>query len=186
MSARAKPLTPEERQSSTVMRKNRLADGPTMEPFTDQERIMLRGRPTLYQPMLTQAVIEDLCDGYSLGGFAGKLGIGRSTVNRWMVDHPEFGEACARAASVRQRFWESVLIHVAKTGGQGSQGQVAIFGVLNAGREDWKQRQEIEHSGTVTLAALVENSMRLIEGKSVEIPSDSESTLAPVSDDLFG
>lgn len=157
-----------------------------MEPFTDHERKMLRGRPTAYRPELAQAVIEDMCDGYSLGGFAGKLGIGRSTINRWMVDHPEFGEACTRAASVRQRWWETKAIEVATTGGQGSQGQMVIFGLINAGREDWKQRQEIEHSGTVTLAALVENSMRLIEGKSVEIPSDSESTLASVSDDLFG
>lgn len=156
-----------------------------MAPFTEEERKKLRGRPTRYQPELAQAVIEDLCDGYSLGGFAGKLGVGRATLNHWMEAHPEFKEACARAAAVRQRFWETILIDVAQTGGVGSQGQVAIFGVLNAGREDWKQKQEIEHSGQVTLAALVENSMRLI-GESKAGSEPSTEALEPPASDLFG
>lgn len=170
----------------TPDRKHRIPDSPTLPRFTDAERKMLRGRPSSYRADFAQDVIEDLSDGYSLGGYAGRIGVARSTLNIWMERYPEFKEACARAAAVRQRYWEKILIHVAETGGTGSQGQIAIFGVINAGREDWKQKQEIEHTGQVTLATLVETSMRAIEGQLVDVtPRLEQPVSTPLEDDLF-
>jgi hypothetical protein len=71
-------------------------------------------------------------------------------------------------------------MHVAETGGQGSQGQMVIFGLINAGREDWKNRQEIEHTGETKLSAVIETAIkriesRIIEGELVSPPSDADT-----------
>ena len=54
-------------------------------------------------------------------------------------------------------------MEVAETGGSGSQGQVAIFGVLNAGREDWQNRSQIEHSGALSFSSIVEQMIAALE-----------------------
>lgn len=174
------PLTPEERQSDRVKRKHRLPTEPTQEKFTEREMTMLRERPRSYGPDLAQSVVEDMGEGYSFGGFAGRVGIGRSTINLWREKHPEFDEACSRAMAVRQRWWETLAIHVAKTGGIGSQATMVITGLMNAGREDWQQKQVVEHSGQVTLAALVESSMKAIAERSnaaEELPAGNSDTI---------
>lgn len=125
--------------------------------------ITLTGAPPAYRPEFCQLVIDELAKGYSLGGFAGLVGVDRATVNRWIERYPAFRTACATGSQGKQRFWEGRLIDVAETGGRGSQGQVAIFGVLNSGREDWRNRTEIEHSGTVSLAAVVDRMFAAID-----------------------
>lgn len=44
--------------------------------------------------------------------------------------------------------------------------QAASMWLINRRRKEWKQRQEIEHTGIVTLAALVESSLKSIEARS--------------------
>jgi hypothetical protein len=151
-----------------VARKHRLPDRPTQKPFTPEQRSRLRAPPPQYNPAFAGDIIEKMADGYSLGGFAGQIGIARTTIDHWRRDYPEFDVACARAMAVRQLWWERQAIEVARTGGQGSQGQMVIFGLINAGREDWRQKQEIEHTGQLSLAALVEQSMRQINPPTIE------------------
>lgn len=168
-------------------------DTPALSPLPEETKRRLLSPQTLYDPSFAQAVIEDSSDGYSLGGFAGRIGVARRTIDNWAASHPEFALAVSRAKAARQRWWESILIHVAQTGGTGSQGQIAIFGVINTGAGDWKQKQEIEHTGQLTLAALVESSMKTIEGQTIEAqakiaepdqsPSDAPSEK---ENDLFG
>lgn len=149
---------------------------------------MLRASPTRYDAAFEQSVIEKMSDGYSLGGFAGQIGVARRTINLWMEKHPAFKQACERAMAVRQHWWETKAIEVATTGGQGAQGQMVIFGLINAGREDWKQKQEIEHTGQVTLATLVETSMRSIEdNRMIDVtPQIVPAAQSSLEDDLFG
>jgi hypothetical protein len=126
----------------------------------------LMGRPPDYRPVYCEMVREMAVRGHSIGAFAGEIGASRSCINTWIRIFPDFAEACARAGAGRLWFWETKLIHVANTGGSGSQGQVAIFGVVNAARTcehltapDWVNKQEIEHSGSATLANVVERMM---------------------------
>ena len=79
-----------------------------------------------------------------------------------------------------------------RTGGTGSQGQVAMFGVLNVGRQDWSNRQQIEHTGTVTLSSLIKSSMKAIEARRLTSPTAIDDPLLiegqamqPDLDDLF-
>ena len=69
-----KPIKTHTREGKRIARKNQLPDGPTLPPFTDAERQLLRKPPTHYDPAFARQMIEDMADGYSFGGFAGKLG----------------------------------------------------------------------------------------------------------------
>jgi hypothetical protein len=190
--AKTSPLEHEVRFSDTVHRKNRFLDKPTSPPYPEDVQRRLRAPSPRYSPEFAHLVIETSCEGYSFGGFAGKVGIGRSTVNAWREKHPEFDEACARADAARQHYWESILLHVAETGGTGSQGTVAMFGVLNVGRHDWSNRQQVEHTGTLTLSSLIESSMKAIEARRLTSPTAIVDPLLiegeavqPDLDDLF-
>jgi hypothetical protein len=140
---------------------------PVNGPLHPESAAALRSkRRTSYHPDHCETIIEMAIQGHSLAAFAGRIGVAHQTVCKWMRLYPEFGEACARAGAGRLWFWETRLIHVANTGGNGSQGQVAIFGVVNAARMcdnpgaiAWINKTEIEHSGSATLANVVERMM---------------------------
>lgn len=175
---------------------------PSNGPLHPEIQKALRGPATSYRPEFCQLVIEMANEGHSLGAFAGRIGISRPLATKWMRVYPEFGEACSRAGAGRLWFWETKLLHVANTGGSGSQGQVAIFGVLNAARTcenpgalDWVNKQEIEHSGNVSLANVVERMMdkldEIAQGRKVQPGDDAviieaeQAVSAPSSDDFW-
>ena len=121
-----------------------------------------------YDKKHVRTVLEYMARGYSLGGVAGAIGVSRQQINVWSGKDEEFAQACARGQAFRQLYWEGRLLEVAETGGTGSQGNVAIFGVLNAGREDWSNRTHIEHSGSVSLSASVDAMLAELERKAAE------------------
>lgn len=166
-----------------VTRANALSQVPQYDPLPDTIAKALRGRPPSYKPEYCQLVMDWRAKGYSFGGFAGSIGVARGTINEWMNRYPEFNEACSRAQSASQWWWETKAIEVATTGGQGSQGTMVMFGLINSGREDWKNKQEIEISGQITLASVVEASLKQIEAKVI----DNDPAPAPklTVDDLF-
>ena len=180
----------------THPRKSELVNLTRQEPSDPSTLKALRGRPSDYKPEYCELVCEELAKGYSLGGFAGLIGVARSTINDWINRYPDFAEACARASGNRQRHWEGKAIEVGETGGKGSQGQMVIFALTNVGREDWKNRQDIEVSGQVTLASIVANSLKEIEQRTIDLkannpatpdvytPADDSEADAP-GDDLF-
>ena len=128
----------------------------------------LNGPNPSYRPEDCQTALELMARGYSLGAVAGELGVSRRTLFNWSEREPAFRDACDRGQAFRQRYWEGRLIEVAETGGTGSQGQVAMFGVLNAGRDDWSNRSQIEHSGNVSFASAVEAMIGALEQRMEE------------------
>lgn len=52
------------------------------------------GRPTKYEPRFCEMVIKAGKQGYSLGAFAGMIGVSRPTIDAWAKEHPEFLGAC--------------------------------------------------------------------------------------------
>lgn len=170
---------------------------PTYEPLPPHIAKALIGRPTGYKAEFCQQLLELAAEGYSLVGFAGVLGVSRRTINEWIDVHPDFSQACQRAASGRMWFWETKLIHVANTGGTGSQGQVAIFGVVNAARtaddmraNPWLHKAEIEHSGQISLSGVVDrmferlNALAKGDTKALTIEHDQGAS-EQTSFDLF-
>jgi hypothetical protein len=79
-------------------RKNRIPidEPPQYGPLSESSEKQLRAPPTHYDPRFAQLVIEDMAKGYSFGGFAGRIGVARKTINDWREKHPEFDQACDR------------------------------------------------------------------------------------------
>lgn len=143
------------------------------------------GRPSLYEPRYCEDLVAFMAQGYSLSAYSDYVQVNRSTLWEWAEAHKEFSQAVMRGKAARLRHWEQIGLDVAKTGGNGSQATMIIFGLKNMGSDEWKEKQEVTHNGQVTLAALVENSMKLI-GESRAASEPCDAPLAPVSDDLFG
>lgn len=108
------------------------------------------GRPTKYDPKFCDAVEAFMAEGFSLTAFAGDLGVSRATIDNWMKEFPEFLEAVSRSKAKRLAFWERTAINVASkgTGGPGA-ATVIVFGLKNMGGDEWKDKQEVEHTGTM-------------------------------------
>ena len=106
---------------------------------------MPAGRPTKYDPSYCDAVVEHMREGASLTSFAAEIGIGRSTINVWMDEHPEFLEAVIRGKAVCAAWWEKVARSNAVTG-EGN-ATLTVFGLKNMARDDWADRSAVELTG---------------------------------------
>jgi len=115
------------------------------------DEVEMSGRPSKYQDDYCEQVIAHLSEGASLTSFAAEIGVARSTINEWMGAHPEFSEACARAKAKCAAWWERVNRNLAVSG-IGNQGACKL-GLTNMAADDWREKQEIEHRGGVTVQA---------------------------------
>ena len=142
------------------------------------------GRPTKYQPRYCQELIDDMAQGYSLGAFAGKIGVARATLANWASEHPEFLAAVETGKAKRLRQWETALIDNAMTGGASNPGSIQ-FGVKNAGREDWVEQKEIVHWQQHDYSALRNEELLTV----IELLAKVEGGIPPSSSEpsrLFG
>lgn len=102
-------------------------------------------RPTTYEPQFSDQVIEFMGRGFSLTAFAGEVNCARSTINEWMAANPEFSEAVKIGQAKRTRKLEGTLLD----GETGPKVTAHIFALKNADPEGWKDKQEVEHGGSV-------------------------------------
>lgn len=105
------------------------------------------GRPTLYDPIFCEQVVEFMRKGYSLTAFAGIIDVSKATLNVWQAEHPEFLDACSRGKAARLVTWETDAMNVAKRGGGPGTATVIVFGLKNMGGDDWNDRTQVELSG---------------------------------------
>lgn len=107
------------------------------------------GRPTKYEPRFCDDLIECMGRGFSLTAFAGEISVSRATINNWMAEFPEFLEATRVGQAKRTRKLEGTLLD----GETGPKVTGHIFALKNADPEGWRDKQEVEHSGGVTIQA---------------------------------
>lgn len=107
-----------------------------------------RGAPTKYKDDYCQQVVEHCATGASLTSFAAEIDVCRATINVWMADHEEFLEAVKRAKAKCAAWWEQNARNGA-TGAKEVNPTLCIFGLKNMAAEDWREKQEVEHSGGV-------------------------------------
>lgn len=109
----------------------------------------MAGRPSSYDPAYCDMIVKHCQDGASLTSFAAEIDVARSTINEWMDKHPEFSEAVKRAKAKCAAWWEKQ----ARMGASGAQKDInptlCIFGLKNMAAEDWREKQEVQHSGGV-------------------------------------
>lgn len=103
------------------------------------------GRPTKYKPEYCEEAIRCMGGGYSLTGFAGKIGVSRQTVYEWAEVHPEFSDALNTARAASAAWWEDRAVDIA-TGGEGN-ASVVIFGLKNRVADEWRDKNVTEIGG---------------------------------------
>jgi hypothetical protein len=105
-----------------------------------------RGRPSKYKPIYGDLLIEHLDTGASIASFAAEIDVARSTINQWAEDYPEFSEALKVGKAKCAAWWEERLRKIALDGGGPGAATAVIFGLKNMASDDWRDKQEYEHS----------------------------------------
>ena len=110
------------------------------------------GRPTKYKARFCEDVILMGKDGKSLHEMARELDICFDTLNEWRKAKPEFSVSIKKAVALSQGWWEELGRKGAKNGDINP--TVWIFNMKNRFRDDWRDKQEVEQSGTISVVRL--------------------------------
>ena len=110
---------------------------------------MTAGRPTNYDPTYCDKVIELGREGASKAEMAHALGCSRPTMDAWAAAHPEFLYALKEALENAQGWWESQGRKATFGAAPGFNATSFIFNMKNRFPKDWKDKQEVEHSGSI-------------------------------------
>lgn len=110
---------------------------------------MAGGRPTKYDPSFCEQVIAIGEDGGSLAEMAVAIDVSRDTFHRWRDLHPEFSDAVKVAIHKSQAWWEREGRLATFGGHDGFNATAWIFNMKNRFKEDWRDKQDIEHVGSV-------------------------------------
>lgn len=103
------------------------------------------GRPTDFRPPMGEEILQLMASGLSLAASAAEIGIHRQRVYEWMEKHPEFADTVRLAQAKRQLFLERRLLSAK----EGPVVTSTIFALKNAGPEDWREKQDVELSGSL-------------------------------------
>ena len=113
---------------------------------------MPAGRPTDYRPELGEAILKHMKVGYSLTAAAALEGIHRQRVYDWAKTHPEFADTISLARGARVAKLEGDLLSAP----DGPTVTSRIFALKNADAVEWREKQEVEHSGGITFETIYE------------------------------
>lgn len=108
---------------------------------------MPAGRPTAFKAEYGEEILSLMASGLSLAAAAADLGIHRQRVYAWVERHPEFADTIKLAMSKRQLFLERRLL----SADAGPVVTSTIFALKNAAGDDWREKQEVEHKGGITI-----------------------------------
>jgi len=125
-------------------KKKRTATKRTPKRALDPEVLPKMGQPTKYRKEYCQRIIEERAKGYSEMGFAGIIGVKRTTIADWAKKHPEFAEARELAACAAREFYDRVGI-------MGMTGKIAGFNVtawIWIGKNCFGMRDKVEQHNT--------------------------------------
>jgi hypothetical protein len=105
------------------------------------------GQPTKYRPEMCDEIVALMSKGLSATAAAAELNLARKSLYNWEEAHPEFAAALDLGRIKRQAFLEKRLLGA-------SEGPVvtsSIFALKNAAPKEWRDKQEVEQTGTLTI-----------------------------------
>lgn len=105
------------------------------------------GQPTSYKSEYCEEVIELGKLGKSKIQMCAKFNISRQTIDNWADKNPEFLEALSKAVAHAQSWWENTgQEHMMKPGFNAAVWKKSMEARF---RDDYTEKQEVEHSGNV-------------------------------------
>ena len=117
---------------------------------------MAAGRPTGYGEDRCQQVIDLMATGLSLTAAMADLGFHRQTAYEWQAAHPEFSDAVKVGQAKRQAFLERRLL----SADAGPVVTSSIFALKNTGTGDWRDKQDHEVTGSVSVSVVERRIVR--------------------------
>jgi transposase-like protein len=113
---------------------------------------MPAGRPSKYKPEYCEEVIALGKEGKSPVQMCAHFDISRQTLDNWAAEHSEFLEALTRAKTHCQAWWEKAGQEGMFLGGGGFNAAVWKKSMEARFREDYTERQEVAHTGTLKVS----------------------------------
>jgi hypothetical protein len=107
------------------------------------------GRPSKYDPMFCELLIEHMSEGYSFESFAGEVRVDRDTVYEWANAHQEFSDAKKRGRALQLKANEKLIRDIAKFGDGNA--TAAIFILKNCHPKEWRDRKELDLAPTKSM-----------------------------------
>lgn len=104
---------------------------------------MASGRPSDFKESYGEEILALMSEGLSLAAAAASLGIHRQRVYDWERKHEAFADTIKLGRAKRQLFLEQRLLKA----DAGPVVTSTIFALKNAAGEDWRDKQEVEHTG---------------------------------------
>lgn len=122
------------------------------------------GRPSEYKPEWAKMLPDMFRDGQSVVEVATELNISKSAYYEYEKKYPEFMDASTRGKQISQAWWEKQgrinLFDTSEYDGETKQSMSKRFNaglwaknVSNRFPNDWRDKQEVEHKGTVHIVA---------------------------------
>lgn len=107
------------------------------------------GRPSEYREEYCDTVLECGKQGYSLLEMAFTVCRSYNTFLAWQDQYPEFMTSVKQAQRLSQAWWERKGREATFGEIEGFNATSYIFQMKNRFRADWRDRHEVEHSGTI-------------------------------------
>ena len=105
---------------------------------------MSGGRPTSYDPMCHDDVLEWAAEGMSKTEIAVKLGVARSTMYEWMEKHEEFRDIIKRAEQIAEAWYVRTFREMSMGKIKGAQPVALIFNAKNQLPDVFRDRKQLE------------------------------------------
>jgi hypothetical protein len=127
------------------------------EPVTvaDEPKPSKMGRPTKYDPVLREKVIDLGKEGKSKAQIAAALEIARNTLDNWAEAHPDFLSALKEAHDLALAWWEDKGQAGIDAGAGNFNATAFIFQVKNRFRAEYRDQQDHNHGVSDELGDLL-------------------------------
>jgi transposase len=104
---------------------------------------MPAGRPSEYNPQYADEILRLMASGLSLTAAAAELGFVKQTIYNWADKYPEIMDAIKLGQGKRTNFLERRLLSAES----GPVVTSSIFALKNSAPDEWRDKQELEHTG---------------------------------------
>ncbi|EDN5076699.1 terminase [Salmonella enterica subsp. enterica] len=143
-------------------------------------------RPTKYQEAYAEQARKLCLLGYTDAELADFFEVSESTINKWKLDYPKFSESIKKGKAVADSEVAAKLFHRA-TGYEHLEDDIravdgsivitptvkhyppdttaAIFWLKNRQRDKWRDKQEVEHTGEVSLIQRIQEARKRARGE---------------------